>query len=241
MDVKIWLDFSLGILQAVAWPAILASFLVLFRQQIRRLLENVESAKVAGVETTFFRTELENPQNSDEVKDAVAQLWLKVASFRGEPVPLPASEQLSSSKRKRGQIASKEVHDFVGQGQYRDRVKQAIERIAEGRIKFTGVGPVIDFEQEGGLRFSDFQLSPEHYFGNVVVFARTDLAEVQRWSKLEKLGHIRDGIEMLVITPHDFQTPIFRTARWVSEGDDEALADVLEELGLFNYVEPETT
>ena len=45
-------------------------------------------------------------------------------------------------------------------------------------------------------------------------------------------------MEMLVVTPFEFKTPRFRTACWRSDADDEALADVLEEAGMFNYVEP---
>jgi hypothetical protein len=54
-----WLYWVLEFVKAVSWPLAIVALSLLFRKEIRSLVEKVVSVKVAGIEATFART-LEN-------------------------------------------------------------------------------------------------------------------------------------------------------------------------------------
>lgn len=234
-----WLDFALGVLQAIAWPLLIVGGLIVFRKQIRGLLENIESAKVAGVETTFYKQVLEDPTTSDEIKDAAARLWMSASMAKGQPTPQLASDRLDGTQRKRGRPASGRVVKAVADQSYAEQVGAALERISDGRIK---VGPGHSlYVPEYGYQDSSFIVRPDHGYGALWVYARTDEAEIRSWTSAGVIGDMRPANpnlpDVLVVSPYEIEADNFRTVSWKDSGDDEKLANVLEEAGVFDFLE----
>ena len=232
-----WLDFSLSVLQSVAWPLLIGCSVIVFRKELRGLLENVESAKLAGVETTFYRRVLEDPSTSDEIKDAAARLWLDATVSKGQPAPHLASEQLDQSKRRRGGPASPEIVKAVADTSYAEQVGQALKRISEGRIN-VGYGQGLHI-QGAGYQNSSFIARDEHGQSPLWIYAKTNETEVRQWAGIGPIYFNEPGGDMpdiLVVSPFEVDAPNFRTVCWKSAADDEKLADVLEDANLFDFV-----
>lgn len=236
MDPKAWLDFGLGALQALAWPVIVIVGICLFRAEIRALLNNITSAKAWGIEANFLERELEDPQNSEEVKDAFAQLWRDVATVKGQPVPLPAAEQLTASMRRRGRPVSPAALDALDDQEYLTQVKAALSRVSDNRIKF-------GFEEAafiaGEVVVTDFTLHAEHGAVSRSILVRPKPAEDEFLMRLKDNPPKEALTDVLVVTRTPFDLPSIKTVCWRSEGDDERLADALEDAELFDYIEGE--
>lgn len=230
MDPKAWLDFVLGVLQALAWPAIVIIGIFVFKSELRRLLNNITSAKAWGIEANFLERELEDPKNSDETKDAVARIWAGFAAVSGKPAPTPVAEWLES-KRKRGSQASTAVMESLEGAAYREQVKNAILRVSDGRISLGQEAATIS----GEVVVPDFTLYPEHGVGGCSVLVRSTPSD---WEFLDDLKASPTPIGgLVVVSPSPFDAPSLMTVRWRSEDDDERLADALEAAELFDYVE----
>lgn len=79
MDIA---QLVLKFVETLVWPALVVSFLLIFRSQIRALLARIQSAKVLGVEAVFDSASrvLSDPDSTDEQKSVAIKIAQDVAA-----------------------------------------------------------------------------------------------------------------------------------------------------------------
>jgi hypothetical protein len=233
VDLQTSFNLALSFTQALAWPLLIGIVLTVFRKELRKLLQNVESAKGFGIETTFFQNALDDPTASEETKDAVAKLWRDVSATRGEPAPQPAIEQLNNQGRSRGKPVDGEIAAAVSQRDYEDQIRAALKRAGDGKVRSSWASSSFHFFKSDRMvsyGMATASLVPQHGVGMIHVLA--SLTETPMIAGLAGTS----SRNILVVTPFKFEIPGVETATWESPKDDEALADCLERLGAFDYV-----
>lgn len=82
IDWHVVAELFLSYVQALAWPAVVVTAVLVFRKQIKDKIGGLESAKAAGAEATFFQNALQNPDASEDTKLDIAKLWKAISAVQ---------------------------------------------------------------------------------------------------------------------------------------------------------------
>lgn len=83
-DWHIFFEMVLSYLQALAWPAVVITAVVVFRKQIKDKIGSLESAKGGGMEAKFFKNSIQDPTVPIEAKTELAKLWISLSTVKDE-------------------------------------------------------------------------------------------------------------------------------------------------------------
>lgn len=224
------LELTLQYVQVLIWPALIVFGVLLFRKEVRGLIDNLESAKSSVFEATFFKRSLADPNVSEDRKDLLAEVWRDLSLIRHEEVPQAAQEQLKAAEgRSRGKVVDDSIIEQVSDNSYREKVREAFDRVkpSDGdigsRLLYAGSGLSMHSAA------CDFTISAAHGLTTVGVFVQP------RWDTVadELVAKLN---EILVVAPDAPENLGRKAVRWTSPTDDEAIADVLEANKIFDYL-----
>lgn len=224
-----WLDFALGIMDAAAWPTVVMTAIVVFRTELRNVLTRLKSASALGIEAKFLERVLEDPESSEETKDAIAEVLRDVSTATGNPIPRQAADQLDASRRRRGRPAGSSILKAISAKDYQRQVRAAFERVSEDQLKFGQEATSLGM---AGVVVPELSVRPQHGVGSWSVLVRQNPKNDESLAALQN-----DRRDLIVVSPGPDSVPNVQNIHWQSEADDEILASKLEELGLFDYVE----
>lgn len=139
MSTVEWATLGLGYLQALVWPGVGLTAVLLFRREIAAKIQNLHQAKGPGVEASFFEvkanaveTKAELAAKRDEAKAASAVTQEGTATADGqvapkdeEPATTPSKPTVSSANASRR--AREEAHRRLEEANRFPRVAEALE------------------------------------------------------------------------------------------------------------------
>lgn len=167
-DWHVVFELILSYVQALAWPAVIVVCIALFKKQIADKISGLESAKGAGIETTFFQNAIQDPTNSDETRAEISKLWIQMSAARDEPEPRVATDELAKLAALRSGNHSPEVRRRRNKSELLDDFLKTMGALSGGKYNVSELVEVV--VSNGMVTMPDYAVHPENGLEEVPIF-----------------------------------------------------------------------
>lgn len=162
MSTVEWATLGLGYLQALVWPGVGLTAVLLFRREIAAKIQNLHQAKAPGVEASFFEqkanaveTKAELAAKRDEAKAASAATQEDAATVDSQVAPkdegpATAPSKPTVSREHASRRAREEAHRRLEEANRFPRVAEALE-VLNSPPDYSGTLAVADVSPTAGV------------------------------------------------------------------------------------------